>query len=600
MRSYVTAALTFTILTGVLSHRAFAAVGSTGPPIKTYDLSASNITGEVIRGPRRLIATHLNVLRYDYKFSTSITFSQTPDLWSRLTQLAVPSVAKPPAVPTPAPTPAPPAAEAAPHMFPGPPLSCEAQLKQEGRFPPDLFHDICRTKALKAQVDARTNTITGSEGLASQVLSLRSRLQEYVQAANCATERVTSAGKALKGFLANSTGEASVTIAGISAQLADNGGGNPCAQAAGNSNDSTFVLGIKAQWPASAGVGVLAVDAARLDGALAEESKLFPVFASTQSAAIAVLELDLQADIAALDKGKLFGGSKEKAKAAKQELKERLATLADAKRELEGASALLAWATAESGKLLAGIPELQAVGQKFMAFRDARELLVTWRGRMAALRSRWEDYQKDSRKAGDPFSAEATADCEFAFARTKTTAVTLARSDQMPGTTAATAETVLSVSIECTSPFSVSAGVAFSSIREHEFAIQPVATPPGATTTRNEFVATAKSGFHPLPLAVVHARLYEPADWFALYGSFGLAGNLRSESSGGSDAEYLLGPSVGLFRTMFITLGVHIGREVALGAGFAEGDPVPANITAPPLKKAYKPAFGLAITLASP
>jgi hypothetical protein len=425
-------------------------------------------------------------------------------------------------------------------------------------------------------------------------------LDRHVQAANCATGVVTAAGKALTDFLATTTGDATRTIAGVTAQLLDNGGPAPCTQDATGAQDSTFVAGTKAQWPSLTAVSALALDAGRLQGVLDEEAKAFPTFSNTQAAAIAVLEQDLQVDLAALKNGRRFGGSRQQAQASSQEVRDQLVAMEEAKGELKGAVELLTWAVAENGRILTAVVDLQGTSQKFTAFRAAHDLLVTWAARMATLKSQWEAYQKDSTKTASPFSVEATADCEFAFARTKTTAITLTRSDQMPGTSVTSSETVLSVSVECTSPFAVSAGVAFSSIREHEFAIQPVATSPGATTTTNEFVSTAKSSFHPLPLAIVHARLYEPAGWLSFHASFGLAGNFRSDSSGGSGAEFLLGPSLGLFRTMFITTGVHIGREVSLGAGFKEGDPVPANITAPPLRKAYKPAFGLAITFASP
>jgi hypothetical protein len=219
---------------------------------------------------------------------------------------------------------------------------------------------------------------------------------------------------------------------------------------------------------------------------------------------------------------------------------------------------------------------------------------------MSQLNKRWDAYKNDKTKNTDPFSEYTDADCEFAFSRTKTTAVSLTRADLMPGTTATSPETVLSVSVECTSPFTVSAGVAFSTIAESEFGIQPVATPSGSTTTINQFVSTVKSSFRPAPLGMVHARLWEPADWFSLHASFGISGNFSSQNSGGSSAEFLLGPSIAFFRTMFLTPGLYLGRQVSLGGGFKVGDPVPSNITTPPLQKSYIPAFGFSITFTKP
>ena len=71
--------------------------------------------------------------------------------------------------------------------------------------------------------------------------------------------------------------------------------------------------------------------------------------------------------------------------------------------------------------------------------------------------------------------------------------------------------------------FRVKAGVDFSTIEKHEFAIQaspvtppPTGTPP-ATATVNKFVLTNNSRFHPLPLGMIHARLCEFNVRFALH-----------------------------------------------------------------------------------
>jgi hypothetical protein len=156
------------------------------------------------------------------------------------------------------------------------------------------------------------------------------------------------------------------------------------------------------------------------------------------------------------------------------------------------------------------------------------------------------------------------------------------------------------VAVECTSPFTVSAGVAFSTVGEHEFAIQPTPVTPGSTTTQNTFVETNDSGIHPLPLGMIHVRLHETNSRLSWHGSFGLAGNFRSQSAGGSNAEFLIGGSLALFRTVFLTPGLYIGQKTSLGAGFTLNSAVPASITQPPLQKSYKSAFGFAITFTKP
>ena len=71
-----------------------------GTPItKPYDLSASSVSGDQIRGPATVRADNLNVLRYDYKFNSVITFSAAPDLWAKLQSVANPAPAPAPEKP---------------------------------------------------------------------------------------------------------------------------------------------------------------------------------------------------------------------------------------------------------------------------------------------------------------------------------------------------------------------------------------------------------------------------------------------------------------------------------------------------------------------
>jgi hypothetical protein len=154
------------------------------------------------------------------------------------------------------------------------------------------------------------------------------------------------------------------------------------------------------------------------------------------------------------------------------------------------------------------------------------------------------------------------------------------------------------VTVTCDTPIVIAAGVAFSSIPDREFSIQQVGTTTnsaGMSTPINVFSVTADSSFHPVPLAAVHVRF---ADWnnVSMYGTIGIAANIKGQNSGGSAAEYLVGPTVGAFRYVYLTTGLYIGRESILGGGFKVGGPVPAGTTTPPLQTSYKPGFGVAIT----
>jgi hypothetical protein len=241
-----------------------------------------------------------------------------------------------------------------------------------------------------------------------------------------------------------------------------------------------------------------------------------------------------------------------------------------------------------------GLADLDASGKPYTDFRAAQDALIVWKNRLSTIGQVWA-----ARNSPDPFALSFRANCDFAFSRTKTTVVQLKTIDKTPGTTANPVTTTLAT-VECTSPFSLSAGVAFSTMGEREFAIQPAPVGPGSTTTQNTFVEITDSSIHPLPLGIIHVRLHETGNRLSWHGSFGLAGNLRGQAAGGSNAEFLIGGSLALFRTVFLTPGVYIGQKVSLGAGFQPNGPVPASITQPPLQKSYKPAFGFAITFTKP
>src|SRR6266446_894698 len=557
------------------------------PKEKDYDLSSGNISGDIVRGPRRIVATHLNVLRYNYRFNSTISFSQTPDLWSQLATAAGTSNSTPP---PPAQVTQKETARSRAAAAPGAPRQTCQQELTANKVNPKFTAALCNARTLAELVQQRVRNI---QGMVTQVLNKRGDLSSLITKANCETSVVAAAGRALTDFLKTTSGDPEPMMSGMRAQLADGGGSDPCTRGAA-SGDSLFISGTKADWINLADLADLQELSGNLKVLLDQEGKVYPQFTNDESAQIALLQRDLQSYLDSISSDKSA-----QALASRTEIQDELDSLTNAKSNLKVGQDLLTWATQENNNILAALPDLAEAGQKYTAFRAARDLLNTWKVRMLTLYTQRDAYNRRT-SAHDPFSMGTDADCEFAFSRTKTTAITLTRTDQLPGTTTTNPESVLSVSVECTSPFTVSAGVAFSTIGEHEFAIQPVANPSGSTTTTNEFVSTAKSSFHPLPIGIIHARPWEPREWLSVHASFGMAGNFNSQSSGGSSAEFLMGPSFSFFRTMFLTPGLHIGRQVSLGAGFKVGDPAPSNITTPPLQKSYVTAFGVAITFTKP
>ncbi len=256
--------------------------------------------------------------------------------------------------------------------------------------------------------------------------------------------------------------------------------------------------------------------------------------------------------------------------------------------------------------VISDLGDINSDGKKYRDFANLQTNLRQWNQRMIAL------AQMD-----DPFSLPPQqAPCNFAFSQTKTTKEALARTDRFSSGVTATSSatkdstssknstavtTIPLITVECTAPFSLSAGFAFSAIAERDFVIQPAPNASDPTKTTNRFTTDAHSNFRPLPIAMVNMRYHEFNDFWALYGSFGVAANIKGQSAGGSDPEYLFSPiTFGFFRTAFVTPALHIGRDVNLGSGFHEGDVVPSNITTPPLQKKYRPTFALAITLSKP
>jgi hypothetical protein len=228
-------------------------------------------------------------------------------------------------------------------------------------------------------------------------------------------------------------------------------------------------------------------------------------------------------------------------------------------------------------------------------------ILIYWRDVLAAF------LDTDGKIPNDPaakFIVHQDVPCRTAFNMNRSTAVKLSVGDRLPvfdGQQISPQTHDAFVTVTCTSPFSLSAGVAFSSIEQREFAIVQSAPASGSTTPVNKFGYASKSAFHPLPLAMAHLRFWESDDHrYAVHATFGVAANIQGSNAGGSSADYLPGLSFSLFRTMYLTAGVHIGKQASLAGGFNVGDVVPTGITTPPLQTSYKVGAGFAVTFTKP
>lgn len=156
------------------------------------------------------------------------------------------------------------------------------------------------------------------------------------------------------------------------------------------------------------------------------------------------------------------------------------------------------------------------------------------------------------------------------------------------------------LTVTCSSPFAITAGAAFSTIQNQQFAIVK-SLPPSGPTSINTFGVTSDSKVNPYPIAMAHARLRESAGQrYALHFSFGVGANLNGDNSGGSSPEFLTGLSISFLRTIFVTGGLDIGKQSKLSGGFKLGGTVPTDITAPPVSSSYTAGFGFAITFTKP
>lgn len=181
--------------------------------------------------------------------------------------------------------------------------------------------------------------------------------------------------------------------------------------------------------------------------------------------------------------------------------------------------------------------------------------------------------------------------------------MTVDESPTLDGSTPAVKTQDAFLTITCASPVALSAGVAFSSIEQKEFAIVKSAgsTPGGPSVAK--FGTLSDSAFHPMPAAFVHGRLVESADHkVGLHATLGVSGNIQGQASGGSSAEFLTGLSLALWRTIYLSAGLHIGTRAELAGGFHEGDLVPSDISTiqGQVKRSYTAGFGFAFSFGKP
>ena len=226
-------------------------------------------------------------------------------------------------------------------------------------------------------------------------------------------------------------------------------------------------------------------------------------------------------------------------------------------------------------------------GDKTAAFNKQKAIVDFWNRIIVGL-------------TADSFEKSTYVTCGVTVNQNKQIAVKLYTADRLPSfdsqpVTLSDAKDPF-VTVNCPSPFVVSAGVEMRFLNTATYGLVP--SGPSGT---NLFGVTSNQNNIPLPIAIAHVRLAEnDGNRYGLFASFGVAAHTQGSGTSGSAAEYLTGLSLGLFRTMFITAGLHLGTVSALNGGYKVGDAVPTGVTTAPVTGSYKAGFGLAITFTKP
>lgn len=238
-------------------------------------------------------------------------------------------------------------------------------------------------------------------------------------------------------------------------------------------------------------------------------------------------------------------------------------------------------------ELLSGVADLaSSINTSFTNFTTVQQQLNSWRDRFNSILA----------EGPVAFKYKQTVTCSFAFDNTKETKLQLVSIDRFaaPGSQPSTQELV---TVTCSSPFSVSGGVGFSTIDERDIVFVPSNKTDNTGFPEKVFGYQSHSAARPIPLLLLNVRIWEPKDWFSLHISGGAAVDVKNGEAG-SDVEYVVGPSFAFRRSLFVTTGLHLGRTTTISkeSGFNVGDVVPSGLAAPPLEKRWTPAFVVALT----
>jgi hypothetical protein len=245
---------------------------------------------------------------------------------------------------------------------------------------------------------------------------------------------------------------------------------------------------------------------------------------------------------------------------------------------------------------------LTASSDALSAFKKQASIVTYWDGILTNIGLTTTMADEDIPKAPlVGFLTHVDVPCDGLFNASVPTALNLVTLDYTPtligGDPTQKAQSAF-VTVNCSTRFSISGGVGFSTIEQKTFAILPSSDGKGGTT--NTFGTTSDSKITPVALAVTNIRLAEWANHgVGLHGSLGIGGNLQTNASA---AYFLPGISLAFWRTMYLTAGAGIGSQSVLTGGYRVGDPVPTGVTTigAVTGSSHTAGFSFAITFTKP
>jgi len=273
------------------------------------------------------------------------------------------------------------------------------------------------------------------------------------------------------------------------------------------------------------------------------------------------------------------------------ELETELVRLAAIESELSAVAAPQAGSADASAHayLKARIPQLRTALE---AFRDSGEIATAFRRSQDDLR-RWQQItQSIVDGEGGSFERVIPSDCGFQFDSTKEAKLELVTRDRLTANAPEVRREL--VTVVCSTPLSVSGGFGFSFVDEATFALV-ASKPDSGDTAVAKFGVSARSTYRPLPALLLNTRMYEADDVWSIHASGGAVVDI-STGEAGTDIEFIIGPTLAIGRTFFVTAGWHWGRVEKLAGGFSEGDTVPQGMTTPPIEKSWSKHFALLAT----